>query len=154
MAGAYHHASPPSLTPSPEGRDETQHNITTIEGLVQQHDYPSVLYGGADSYNYGAIRFTQDYCIHVPHALHIFLSLFWIMYYWTLSTYMRQWGRQAKAQQTSQLHPGQFFFRTHDTAVWASALPTELPWQLSWWRVQIYTIQPKANLKGNVSVHI
>ena len=58
----YPHASPPSLTPSPEGRDETApHNITTIEGLVQQHDYP-VLYGGADSYNYGAsIRFAQDY---------------------------------------------------------------------------------------------
>ena len=55
MTGAYPHASPPSLTPSPEGRDETQ-NITTIEGLVQQHDYP---YG--DSYNYGGIRFTQDY---------------------------------------------------------------------------------------------
>ena len=48
MAGAHHHASLPSLTPSPEGQDDTI--ITTIEGLVQQHDYPSVLYGGADSY--------------------------------------------------------------------------------------------------------
>jgi hypothetical protein len=57
----YPHARPHSLTPSPEGRDETtQHNITTIEGLVQQHEYPSVLYGGADSYDYG-IRFAQDY---------------------------------------------------------------------------------------------
>ena len=59
---AYSHASPPSLTPSPENRDEvTGHNITTVEGLVQQHDYPSVLYGtGVDSYNYG-VRFVQDY---------------------------------------------------------------------------------------------
>ena len=61
---AYSHASPPSLTPSPEGRDETaQHTITTVpvEGLIQQHDYPSGMYGGADSYNYGGIRFMQDY---------------------------------------------------------------------------------------------
>ena len=131
MAGVYHHASPPSLTPSPEGRDETQHNITTIEGLVQQHDYPSVLYGGADSYNYGGIRFTQDYSIHVPHALHIFLSLFWIMYYLHAST---------KAQQTS---PGQFFLSNPRPS--ARALPTELPWQLSWCG---FTIQPKVYLNG------
>ena len=60
---AYAHASPPSLTPSPETRDElAQHSITTaVEGLVQQHDYPSVLYGGADSYNYSGIRFPQEY---------------------------------------------------------------------------------------------
>ena len=66
----YPHASPPSLTPSPEGRDETApHNITTIEGLVQQHDYP-VLYGGVDSYNYGAsIRFAQDYSTETMHNL-------------------------------------------------------------------------------------
>ena len=57
--GAYHHANPPSLTSSPEGCDET-HNITTMEGLVQQHDYPSVLYGGTDSYTYGGIRFALD----------------------------------------------------------------------------------------------
>ena len=63
-AMAYSHASPPSLTPSPEGRDETaQHTITTVpvEGLIQQHDYPSGMYGGVDSYNYGGIRFMQDY---------------------------------------------------------------------------------------------
>ena len=59
---AYAHASPPSLTPSPETRDElARHSITTVEGLVQQHDYPSMLYGGADSYNYSGIRFPQEY---------------------------------------------------------------------------------------------
>ena len=59
---AYAHASPPSLTPSPETRDElARHSITTVEGLVQQHDYPSMMYGGVDSYNYGGIRFAQDY---------------------------------------------------------------------------------------------
>ena len=62
MAMACSHASPPSLTPSPETRDElARHSITTVEGLVQQHDYPSMMYGGVDSYNYGGIRFAQDY---------------------------------------------------------------------------------------------
>ena len=60
---AYSHASPPSLTPSPENRDDVTGHITTVEGVVQQHDYPSMLYGsGADSYHYGGgIRFVQDY---------------------------------------------------------------------------------------------
>ena len=56
----YPHASPPSLTPSPESRDEGGQNIATIEGLVQHHEYPA-LYGGEGAYNYGGIRFTQDY---------------------------------------------------------------------------------------------
>ena len=60
---AYSHASPPSLTPSPENRDDVTGHITTVEGVVQQHDYPSMLYGsGADSYHYGGgIRFVQDH---------------------------------------------------------------------------------------------
>ena len=41
----YPHASPPSLTQSPESRDEGGQNIATIEGLVQLHEYPA-LYGG------------------------------------------------------------------------------------------------------------
>ena len=58
----YAHASPPSLTPSPETRDElTRQSITTVEGLVQQHDYPSMMYGGADFCNYySGVRFAQD----------------------------------------------------------------------------------------------
>ena len=81
-------------------------------------------------------------------AQHISLSLFWIMYYWTLSTCMRQRGRQVANSS--------FFEPT-------TLQSRRVPYQLSYHQlvggggggggVQIYTIQPKANLKGNVSVH-
>ena len=62
MAMQYAHASPPSLTPSPETRDKlARKTITTVEGLVQQHDYPTMSYMGADPYHYNSIRFQQDY---------------------------------------------------------------------------------------------
>ena len=57
-----HGASPPSLTPSPETREDGHRNsIATIEGLVQQHDYPNLFNYGVDSFNYSSgIRLAQD----------------------------------------------------------------------------------------------